>query len=376
MAAIATMREEDRASGQAAGVRTLLVLPGDGIGPEVTAAALGVLETALRGVPGRLEVRERAIGGRAIDETGSSLPEETLAEAVDTGTVLLGAVGGPRWDHAADRPEAGLLRLRQGMGVYANLRPFRILPGLEEASPLKPERARDIDGVIVRELTGGLYFGQPRGRSLTPDGEPEAVDTLRYRKSEIERLAEVGFALARQTGQPLTSVDKANVLESGRLWRETVTAMAARWPEVTVEHRYVDAAAMELVLRPQRYRVVITENVFGDILSDLTGGVVGSLGVLPSASLSGWGRGHRGLYEPIHGSAPDIAGQDKADPIGAILSTALLCRYSWELPAVAERIETAVDRVLAEGLRTADLPGGSRVVGCREFGRRVEEALA
>ncbi|MCY0884649.1 MAG: 3-isopropylmalate dehydrogenase [Firmicutes bacterium] len=371
------MREEGMAAeGTATAVRTLLVLPGDGIGPEVTAAALGVLEAALRGVPGRLEVRERAIGGRSLDETGSSLTEETLADAVATGTVLLGAVGGPRWDNAADRPEAGLLRLRQGMGVYANLRPFRILPGLEEASPLRPERARDINGVIVRELTGGLYFGQPRGRSITPEGEPEAVDTLRYRRSEIERLAAVGFSLAQQSGQPLTSVDKANVLESGRLWRETVTAMATRWPGVTVEHRYVDAAAMELVLRPQRYRVVITENVFGDILSDLTGGVVGSLGVLPSASLSGWGRGHRGLYEPIHGSAPDIAGQDKADPIGAILSTALLCRYSWELPEVAARIEAAVDRVLAEGLRTADLPGGSRVVGCREFGRRVEDALA
>lgn len=332
--------------------KILAVLPGDGIGPEVTAAALNVLEAVAQRGGITVDIRYGVIGGQAIDEQGHPFPEATRALVDGASAVLLGAVGGPKWDAAPVRPEAGLLQLRKHMGVFANLRPFEVFPGLEAFSPLKTPKVR---GLIIRELTGGLYFGEPRGRH-GEGGDETAIDTLVYRRSEIERLAVIGFEYAARHNLPLVSIDKANVLESSRLWRQTVTALQTRYPAVPLYHRYVDAAAMEMVLKPWQYPVVITENLFGDILSDLAGGLVGSLGLLGSASVKG-PPGAPGLFEPVHGSAPDIAGQGRANPVGAILSVASLLAWSWSRPDLERMTVEAVRATLAAGQRTVDLGG-------------------
>jgi 3-isopropylmalate dehydrogenase len=343
------------------------VLPGDGVGPEVTAEALKVLRAVGARFGLRFAFEEAPIGGVAVDRHGSPLPGATLECCRAADAVLLGAVGGPRWDGlpGAQRPEHGLLRLRQALGVYANLRPVRVLAPLVEQLPLRPEVAAGVDLLIVRELTGGLYFGEPRGRFAD-----EAVDTLRYRRIEVQRVVRVALAAARARGRRLTSVDKANVLETSRLWREVVEEEARAAPEVVVEHMLVDTCAMQLVRAPRRFDVVVTENMFGDILSDEAGAVAGSMGLLPSASV-----GDRApfLYEPVHGSAPDIAGRGRANPAGAILSAALLLRYSLGRPEAAAVVEQAVERVIADGLRTPDLGGGATTA---QFGDAVAAAVA
>ncbi|MBX5467421.1 MAG: 3-isopropylmalate dehydrogenase [Firmicutes bacterium] len=348
--------------------RRLLVLPGDGIGPEVIGAALAVLEAVSHRRGFAYTIDEGLLGGAAIDATGDPYPPETRRKVEQHQAVLLGAVGGPKWDDRPRRPEAGLLELRQHMGVYANLRPFEVWPGLEHLSPLRTQGFR---GLIVRELTGGIYFGTPRGRREV-DGEWEGFDTMRYRQSEIRRLARVGFEWARRQNTPLVSIDKANVLETSRVWRETVTALGREeYPDVPLVHRYVDAAAMEMVLHPERYAVAITENLFGDILSDLAGGLVGSLGLLASLSVSGE-VGSRGLYEPVHGSAPDIAGKGIANPVGAILSLAWLMGWTWADAESQALVTQAVAETIRAGELTPDL-GGS--LSTEAFTRRVIERL-
>jgi len=334
----------------------LVLLPGDGIGPEVVREAVRVLE-AVAGRYGHVfEYVERLIGGGAIDRYGTALTDETLADCRAADAVLLGAVGGPKWDDPAApvRPEQGLLALRKGLGVFANLRPVRVHPSLADASPLKPDRLAGVDVLVVRELTGGLYFGQPKGREWR-DGHECAVDTLEYYDDEIRRVVELAFRLAQGRRKKVASVDKANVLESSRLWRQIATMIGTEHPDVTLEHVLVDTAAMRLVARPASFDVLVTENMFGDILTDEAAVLVGSMGLLPSASLGETGPG---LYEPIHGSAPDIAGQGIANPVGTILSAALLLRHSLKLEREAAAIEFAVDRALASGCRTADLGGG------------------
>ncbi len=330
----------------------LLVLAGDGIGPEVTQAALRLLDAVSEFGGWSVEKEEADIGGRAIDRFGDPFPAETRAKIDKAEAVLLGAVGGPSWDNAPKRPEAGLLAMRQYMGLWANLRPFRIFPGLEHLSPLSNATAQ---GVVFRELTGGLYFGEPRGRRFLP-GDLEVVDTLRYRRSEMERIIRLAFQYASDHHLSLTSVDKANVLESSRVWREVTNELAQKFPDVALTHRYVDAAAMDLVLNPARYQVIVTENLFGDILSDLAGGLVGSLGLLGSSSVAGT-PGTRGLFEPVHGSAPDIAGKGIANPTGAMLSVAYLVGWSWSEPEIQRLIEEAVAESLVEGPLTPDLGG-------------------
>lgn len=332
--------------------KQLLVLAGDGIGPEVTGAALMVLDALSHTAGTAIEVKEAAIGGAAIDQTGSPLPESTLQLVDKASAVLLGAVGGPKWA-SGPRPEAGLLNLRRHMKLWANLRPFEIFPGLEDRSPLK--NAAGVKGLFIRELTGGAYFGEPQERG----GEGEeawALDTMIYHRYEIARIVHLGFQLAEEAGVPLTSIDKANVLESSRLWREMVNELHQDFPGVPVVHRLVDSAAMDMVLHPHEFKVVVTENLFGDILSDLSGGLVGSLGLLGSSSVSGVA-GTPGLFEPVHGSAPDIAGKGIANPIGAMLSLAALMRWSWQEPEWAMKVESAVKAVIADGLRTPDLGG-------------------
>ncbi len=336
------------------GSKQLLVLAGDGIGPEVTGAALSVLDALSRTAGTAVEVKEAAIGGAAIDQTGSPLPESTLQLVDKAPAVLLGAVGGPKWA-GGPRPEAGLLNLRRHMKLWANLRPFEILPGLEDRSPLK--NAVGVKGLFIRELTGGAYFGEPQERGGEGD-EAWALDTMIYHRYEIERIVRLGFQLAAQSDVPLTSIDKANVLESSRLWRELVVELHQEFPEVPVVHRLVDSAAMDMVLHPQEFQVVVTENLFGDILSDLSGGLVGSLGLLGSSSVSGV-PGTPGLFEPVHGSAPDIAGKGVANPIGAMLSLAALMRWSWQESEWAARVESGVKAVIADGLRTPDLGGNA-----------------
>ncbi len=336
--------------------RTIVLLPGDGIGPEITRAATQVLNDCAREFGHHFELIEQPVGGAAIDRTGSPLPEATLKACLDADAVLLGAVGGPRWDGlpVGKRPESGLLELRKRLGVYVNLRPVRLRPSLEEISPLRPERVRNTDLEIVRELSGGIYFGR-RGRQ--GEGEEEAAfDTESYSAQEIERVARVGFERAMARRRRLASVDKANVLESSQLWRRTVDRLAREYPLVEVRHLYVDNAAMQLVLDPSQFDVILTSNMFGDILSDEAAALAGSIGLIPSASL---GSGP-GLYEPIHGSAPQLAGKDAACPIGTILSAAMMLRESFGLGREADAIEQAVDRVLEAGYRTPDLasPGG------------------
>ncbi len=334
---------------------SITLLPGDGVGPEVVGEAARVLEAIAGKHRHEFVFGERLMGGCSIDRYGSSLTDETLADCKDSDAVLLGAVGGPKWDDPAakDRPERGLLALRKGLGVFANLRPVKVHPALINASPLKPERLEGVDIIVVRELTGGLYFGLPKGREVK-DGHERAVDTLEYSDYEIRRVVELAFDLAKGRKKKVTSVDKANVLESSRLWRQIATRVGEEHPEIELEHMLVDTAAMRLVSSPASFDVIVTENMFGDILTDEASVLSGSMGMLPSASL---GISSLGLYEPIHGSAPDIAGQGIANPLGAILSTAMLLRHSLELEAEASSVERAVADVIQAGCRTADLGG-------------------
>ncbi len=335
---------------------TIVVLAGDGLGPEVTAEARRVLERIAARFGHDFQFSDHLIGGAAIDATGQPLPPEALEAARAADAILLGAVGGPKWDDPAAkvRPEQGLLAIRKALGLYANLRPVTLHPALVDASPLKPERLEGVDLLVVRELTGGLYFGQPRLREPTPDGGVRAVDTLEYTDAEIRRVVKLAFELARGRRKRVTSVDKANVLESSRLWRQVATEVAADYPDVTLEHQLVDSCAMRLVTHPASFDVVVTENMFGDILTDEASVLSGSLGLLPSASL---GQGRRGLYEPIHGSAPDIAGQNVANPYATILSAAMLLRHSLSLEPEAAAIEQAVSAAVSAGVRTRDLGG-------------------
>jgi 3-isopropylmalate dehydrogenase len=346
----------------------ITVLPGDGVGPEVTAEAVACLAIIAERFGHAFEFQEALIGGAAVDATGDPLPEATLKLCRTCDAVLLGAVGGPAWDrHPRDqRPESGLLRLRKALGLYANLRPVSVHPSLEDASPLKPEIVRGTDLMFVRELSGGLYFGEPRSYS-----DEAAVNTLPYTRGEIERVAKVAFDLASVRRKRLVSVDKANVLETSRLWRKVVDDMAPAYPEVAVQHAYVDSFAMALITRPRDFDVVLTENLFGDILSDEAAVLAGSLGLLPSASLGG----SVGLFEPIHGSAPDIAGQDKANPIGTILSAAMLLRHALKLDAEALALEAAVNHVIKGGHGTGDLKGAAHAHGTHSLGGRIQDAI-
>jgi 3-isopropylmalate dehydrogenase len=345
---------------------SVALLAGDGIGPEVVAEARRVVDAIAPDHGLALDWHEHLVGGAAIDATGTALTDEVLEACAGSHAVLLGAVGGPKWDTTdpdRPRPEQGLLGLRAGLGLYANLRPVRPWPALYDASPLRRERIEGTDLLVVRELTGGLYFGD-RGRE--PD---RAFDTCVYTKAEVARLAEWGFRAAAARRRRVTSVDKANVLETSRLWREQVIETAAAHPDVELEHMLVDNAAMQLVSRPSDFDVIITENLFGDILSDEAAMITGSIGMLPSASL---GPGSLGLYEPVHGSAPDIAGQGVANPIATCLSAAMMLRYSLGAPEAADRLDAAVEAILADGARTRDLGGA---LGTREVGDRLLAAL-
>jgi 3-isopropylmalate dehydrogenase len=354
----------------------LTILPGDGIGPEVTGQAVLVLQAVADAFGHRLEFLHKNIGGAAITAANDPLPADSIQACLSSSAVLLGAVGSPAFDGNPShlRPEAGLLRLRRELGAYANLRPAVCFPALEQASPLRPELVRGTDIMIVRELLGGLYFGDPRSISQKAESDGEqnrvAINTMRYSDREVERIACVAFDLARKRRRKVLSVDKANVLECSRLWREVVTRVAKEYPDVKLSHQYIDSAAMLLVQRPTEFDVVLTENMFGDILSDEAGGIVGSLGLLASASIGG----AVGLYEPVHGSAPDIAGKGIANPLGAILSAAMVLRHSFALEAEAACIERAVSAVLNEGWRTADLARKSeQSVSTAEMGKRVAE---
>ena len=356
-------------------MKRALVLPGDGVGPEITAQAVAVLD-ALQSRHGlTLELNEADIGGAAVDAAGTPLPEPTLTAAKSSEAVLLGAVGGPKWDAlgAESRPEAGLLGLRKALDLYANLRPATLYPELAAASSLKAEIVAGLDLMIVRELTGGIYFGQPRGIRELEQGEREGYNTLVYRESEVERIVRTACEAAGKRRGRVCSVDKANVLEVSVLWREVAERVAREYPKVELSHMYVDNAAMQLVRDPKQFDVMVTGNMFGDILSDCAAMLTGSIGMLPSASLNGAGQG---LYEPVHGSAPDIAGQDKANPLAAILSAAMMLRYSLGESALAERVEQAVARALGQGLRTTDIMSpGMQLVGTRAMGDAVVAAL-
>ncbi len=351
----------------------ITVLPGDGIGPEVTDEAVRTLHTISRAFGHDLRISHKNIGGAALLASNDPLPPDTIEACLSSDAVLLGAVGDPAFDHHARhlRPEAGLLRIRQELGAFANLRPATCFAALTGSSPLRPELVRGTDILIVRELLGGLYFGEPRSVDGTP-GSRVAVNTMRYGEHEIERIARTAFQLARSRRCKLLSVDKSNVLECSRLWREVVSRVAADYSDVELSHMYVDSAAMALVMHPTRFDVIVTENMFGDILSDQAGGVVGSLGMLASASLGG----KVGLYEPVHGSAPDIAGQGIANPLGAILSTALLLRHSFALEQEARYIEQAVAAVLDKGYRTRDLAeAGQKSLTTSEMGAHVAHTI-
>ncbi|MFZ5975726.1 MAG: 3-isopropylmalate dehydrogenase [Bacillota bacterium] len=351
----------------------LALLPGDGIGPEVTAEAVRVLDAAAKRFGFAVSTKEGLIGGCAIDKTGVPLPEETLLLCRECDAVLLGAVGGPKWDHlgGATRPEAGLLGIRAELGLYANLRPAIVHNALISASPLRSDILGDsLDILIVRELTGGMYFGE-RGR-VQKDGVEAAFDTELYSVPEIERIARVAFESARSRSGRVCSVDKANVLESSRLWRETVTALHKEYPDIVLEHMYVDNAAMQLVRNPHQFDVIVTSNIFGDILSDLASQITGSIGMLPSASI-----GSRiGLYEPVHGSAPDIAGKSVANPLAAILSVAMMLKYSFGLHEASAAIEDAVAKVLYEGIRTPDIAVNGISVTTRDMGAHVAACVS
>ncbi|CAO1665469.1 MULTISPECIES: 3-isopropylmalate dehydrogenase [Salinicola] len=355
--------------------KKILVLPGDGIGPEITAEAVKILN-ACREAGLDAELEEALVGGAGFDAEGHPLPESTLAKAKAADAILLGAVGGPKWDTLEDlskRPEKGLLGLRKNLNLFGNLRPALLYPQLAEASTLKPEVVSGLDIMIVRELTGGIYFGQPRGIEER-DGERVGFNTYVYSESEIERIGRVAFEMAQKRGKKLCSVDKANVLEVTILWREVMNRLAPEYPDVELSHMYVDNAAMQLVRAPKQFDVVVTGNMFGDILSDAAAMLTGSIGMLPSASLN---EKQQGMYEPCHGSAPDIAGQGLANPLATILSVAMMLRYSLGEPALADRIERAVGKVLDQGLRTADIAyPGTRQVSTSEMGDAVLAAFA
>jgi 3-isopropylmalate dehydrogenase len=353
----------------------IAILPGDGIGPEIVGEAAKILAVLAReGLP--IETETAPIGGAGVDASRHPLPDATLALARASDAVLLGAVGGPRYDALPRelRPEQGILGIRKALGLFANLRPAILFPELAAASTLKPEVVAGLDLMIVRELTGDIYFGQPRGRRTTPSGELEGFDTMRYSEGEIRRIAQVGFETARRRAKKLCSVDKANVLDTSILWREVVTATARDYPDIALSHMYVDNAAMQLLKNPKQFDVIVTGNLFGDILSDEASMLAGSIGMLPSASLDAR---QKGLYEPIHGSAPDIAGQDKANPLATILSLAMMFRHTFAREDIAARIDAAVRHVLAHGHRTADIAlPGERPIGTRAMGDAVVAALA
>lgn len=354
--------------------RTMLVLPGDGIGPEVMGEVRRVIEWMDKRRHVSFDVQEDLVGGSAYDVHGTPLADKTMQKALDAGCVLLGAVGGPKWDQLPfdKKPERGLLRLRKEMDLFANLRPAKCFDALVEASTLRPELVRGLDIMIVRELTGGVYFGQPRGIETLPNGERRGINTQVYTTSEIRRVAAVAFELARKRNRKVTSLEKANVMESGVLWREEVTKLHGEgYSDVQLEHMYADNGAMQLVRNPKQFDVMVTDNLFGDILSDEAAMLTGSLGMLPSASLGAAdpATGRRfALYEPVHGSAPDIAGKGAANPIATLLSFAMALRYSFDLPDDADLIEQAAENVLRAGVRTADLMGGSQKVGTRGMG--------
>ena len=355
--------------------KKILLLPGDGIGPEIVAEALKVLEALQGDTDARLDIEQASIGGHAVDAHGVPLPGETLERARLCDAILLGAVGGPRWDglERAIRPERGLLALRSELGVFANLRPAIAYRQLSGASTLKPETIRGLDVLIVRELTGGIYFGEPRGIRERDDGRREGFNTLVYAEDEVERVCRVAFDAARRRAGRVCSVDKANVLETSELWREVATRVAAGYDDVELSHMYVDNAAMQLVRDPGQFDVIVTSNMFGDILSDLASMLTGSIGMLPSASLNASGKG---LYEPIHGAAPDISGKGVANPLATILSAAMMLRFSLGAPTLGDRIEAAVGRVLDDGLRTPDIESpGTTPVGTAEMGDAVVAAL-
>ena len=352
----------------------IAILPGDGIGPEIVAQAAKVLD-ALKRDGLKIETEYAHIGGAGYDAAGDPYPKETETLALQSDAVLLGAVGGYQYDNLPRpmRPEQGLLRIRKGLGLFANLRPALVYPELVNSSSLKPELVSGLDIMILRELTGDIYFGQPRGIRTLENGERQGFDTMHYTESEIRRVAHVGFKSAMKRNKKLCSVDKANVLDTSMLWREIVTEVALEYSEVELSHMYVDNAAMQLVRAPKQFDVILTGNIFGDILSDEASMLTGSIGMLPSASLN---ENNKGLYEPCHGSAPDIAGQDIANPLATILSVAMMMRYTFAQEVIAQRIEAAVRSVLQQGLRTADIfEAGMQKIGCAAMGDAVVKAL-
>lgn len=353
----------------------ICVMPGDGIGPEIVAEAVKVLDVVGKKFGLEFAYTQALIGGAAIDAKGVPLPDETVAACKAADAVLLGAVGGPKWDEIdpAIRPEKGLLGIRKALGLFANLRPAKLFPELAAACCLRPDIVgQGLDVMVIRELTGGAYFGEPRGIEKRGD-EEVGFNTMVYAEHEVRRIAKVGFETARKRGKKLCSVDKANVLDVSRLWRKVVLEVAKDYPDVELSHMYVDNAAMQLVRAPSQFDVIVTENLFGDILSDEAAVITGSIGMLPSASL---GAANPGLYEPIHGSAPDIAGQDKANPLATILSVAMMLKHSFDQSAAAEAIETACAKVLADGYRTGDImEPGKTLVGCKAMGQLVVERL-
>lgn len=353
----------------------VLILPGDGIGTEIVAEAERVMLAVAEKFDISLQLSHALVGGSAIDATGSPLPEETLTQAKAADAILLGAVGGHKWDglEMAKRPEKGLLGLRANLELFANLRPAILFPQLASASTLKPEVVSGLDLLIVRELTGGIYFGQPRGERINDQGEREGFNTYIYTESEIRRIGRAAFEAAQKRNKRLCSVDKANVLEVTVLWRNIMNELASEYPDVELSHMYVDNAAMQLVRAPKQFDVMVTGNMFGDILSDCAAMLTGSIGMLPSASLNAAGQG---MYEPIHGSAPDIAGKGIANPLATIMSVAMMLRYSLNEPAAADAIEAAVSKVLDQGYRTADIVAeGEQSVSTREMGDAVVAAL-
>jgi 3-isopropylmalate dehydrogenase len=354
----------------------ITLLPGDGIGPEIMAVTIDVLSTVAAQHGGlNFHFQEALVGGAAIDAVGHPLPAETLDQCRSSDAVLLAAIGGYKWDSLPRelRPETGLLGLRAGLGLFANLRPAQIVPQLIDASSLKREVVEGVDIMVVRELTGGIYFGKPRGIFATEIGEQRGVNTMAYSESEIDRIGRVAFETARKRTRRLCSVDKANVLEVSQLWRDRITALAVEYPDVELSHLYVDNAAMQLVRAPKQFDTIVTGNLFGDILSDIAAMLTGSIGMLPSASLGATGPG---LFEPVHGSAPDIAGQDKANPLAQVLSAAMMLRYSLNQSEAANRIETAVEQVLAAGYRTIDIQSpGTTILGCQAMGQMLIKAL-
>lgn len=354
--------------------KTIALIPGDGIGPEIIAQAVRVLDRVAEVYGHEFGYTTAAMGGNAIDSFGDPLPQSELQKCLSSDSVLLGAVGGPKWNDVPGpmRPEKGLLRLRAGMEVYSNNRPAKIWPQLAAASPLKQEIVDNgIDFIIVRELIGGIYFG--KHETVTENGEPVAIDELRYSESEIRRIGRIGFETARKRNKKLCSVEKSNVLDSSRLWKKVLHELAEEYPDVTLTDMLVDNCAMQIVKAPSQFDVIVTENMFGDILSDEASMITGSIGMIPSSSL---GQGSRGLYEPIHGSAPDIAGKDIANPIGTILAAAMMLRYSFDMAKEADAIESAVSAALDAGLRTGDIAApGEKVIGCKEMGQAIVDRI-